>query len=79
MLEPIKMHMLCQSCQCYPECRNDCPDFASCSVKLGYAKSEKEAMMECIGYLLEQRDDLECKLTQERNKSFWNKFVEIFT
>lgn len=28
--QPIKAHALCHGCQCYPECRNDCPDSAEC-------------------------------------------------
>jgi hypothetical protein len=30
LIEPIKMHPGCEVCQCYPECRIDCPDHLKC-------------------------------------------------
>ena len=44
-LEPIKQHPGCKDCQCYPEGRNDCPNFTACRVRLGYAASEGEAAL----------------------------------
>lgn len=34
MIEPIKQHLLCDECQCYPECRKDCPDYLQCVRRL---------------------------------------------
>jgi hypothetical protein len=34
MIEPIKMHPLCAECQCYPECRTDCPEHLRCLERL---------------------------------------------
>jgi hypothetical protein len=37
MIEPIKSHPGCAACQCYPECRIDCPDRERCLDRLpGY-------------------------------------------
>lgn len=75
-MQPIKMHLQCESCQCYPECRNDCPDFPKCAVRLGYAKTESEAMMQCIDFLRDQRDEYWRLYMVERDKTLWQKFKE---
>lgn len=34
MFPPIKSHPDCKECQCYPECRMDCPDWRQCLERL---------------------------------------------
>lgn len=34
MIPPIKSYPECEVCQCYPECRNDCPDWRQCVERL---------------------------------------------
>lgn len=34
VLDGLKAFPNCVECQCYPECRNDCPDYLQCLERL---------------------------------------------
>lgn len=62
---PPKNHPLCEVCQCYPECRPDCPDHELCRAKTGgtWSKSDdphynRALRLHClVAHLLSNIDD----------------------
>jgi len=49
----LKGHPRCEICQCYPECRRDCPDWKRCYRKMREYWTEEEKRIGCPKFDLE--------------------------